>query len=64
MFTVQLDLSSTGTMISLACLSSESHNLQRVFCPGGGGGVVVPYLGYIGMCRAKGNGFFSLFSLK
>ena len=41
--------------ISLAYLSaSETHNLQRVFRPPGGG--VVPYLGYIGMCRAKGYG--------
>ena len=38
---------------SLALISSETYNLQRVFRPGGGGGVV-PYIGYIGMCRAKG----------
>ena len=24
-----------GALISLACLSSETHNLQRVFRPGG-----------------------------
>ena len=39
-------------LFSLACVSSETHNLQRFFHPGGGG--VVPYIGYIGMCRAKG----------
>ena len=47
-------------LISLACVSSETHNLQRVFRPGG---EVVPYIGYIGMCRAKGC-FFSCFGLK
>ena len=41
---------------SLALISSETYNLQRVFRPGGGG--VVPYIGYIGMCRAKGYIFF------
>ena len=40
--------------ISLACVSSETHNLQRAFRPGG----IVPYIGYIGLCRAKGFGFF------
>ena len=44
---------------SLACVSSETHNLQRVFRPGG----VVPYIGCIGMCRAK-TIFFSRFGLK
>ena len=45
--------------ISLACESSETDNLQRVFRPeGGGGGGVVPYIGYIGMCRAKEYVFF------
>ena len=45
---------------SLALISSETYNLQRVFRPGGGGGGV-PYIGYIGMCRAKGGVFFLLF---
>ena len=45
---------------SLACVSSETHNLQRVFRPGG----VVPYIGCIGMCRAKTIFFFSRFGLK
>ena len=40
--------------ISLACVSSETHNLQRAFRPGG----IVPYIGYIGLCRAKGFVFF------
>ena len=43
------------SFVSLACVSSETLNLQRVFRPGGGG--VVPFIGYIGMCRAKGYGF-------
>ena len=41
-------------LFSLACASRETHNLQRVFRPG----VVLPYIGYIGMCSAKGYGFF------
>ena len=43
-------------LVSLACVSSEIHNLQRVFRPVG----VVPYMGYIGMCRAKGYGFLAV----
>ena len=43
----------TICLISLACVSSETHNLQRVFRPGG----VVPYIGYMGMRGAKGYGF-------
>ena len=39
-------------IISLACVSWETHNLQRFLRPGGGGGV--PYIGYMGMCGAKG----------
>ena len=34
---------------SLPCVSSETHNLQRVFTRG-----LLPYIGYIGMCGAKG----------
>ena len=37
-------------VISLACVSSETHTMQRVFRPRG----VLPYIGYIGMCGAKG----------
>ena len=43
--------------VSLACVSSETHNLQRVSRPGGG---IVPYIGYIGMCRAKGYVFLAV----
>ena len=43
--------------ISLACVSSETNNLQRAFRPGG----IVPYIGYIGLCRAKGFVFFEPF---
>ena len=44
------------TLVSLACVSSETHNLQRVFRPGRGGGgwARVPYIGYVGMCGDKG----------
>ena len=43
-------------LVSFACVSSGTHNLQRVFRPGG----VVPYIGYIGMCRAKGYVFLGV----
>ena len=49
-------------IISLACVSSETHNLQCVSPPPGGG--VVPYIDYMGMCGAKGYVFSSRFGLK
>ena len=54
----------TICFISLACVSSETHNLRRVFRPGVGGKGVVPYIGYMDMCGAKGYVFFSRFDLK
>ena len=30
--------------------------------PGGGGGGVLPYMGYIGMCRCEGYGFQAVYS--
>ena len=47
-------------VISLAFVSSKTLNLQRVFRPGGGEGVLVPHIGYIGMCRAKGYDFLAV----
>ena len=44
------------SLFSLACVSSETHNLQRVFRPRG----VVPYIDYIGVCRAKGYVFLAV----
>ena len=46
----------TICLISLACVSSETHNLQCVFRPPRGGGEA-PYIGYMGMRGAKGYGF-------
>ena len=43
----------TKKVISLACVNSETHNQQRVFRPEG----VVPFIGYMDMCGAKGYGF-------
>ena len=48
------------TLVSVACVSSETHNLQRVFRPVGGG-VGVPYIGYVGVWGAKGYVFLQLF---
>ena len=47
-------------LISLAYVISETHNLQRVSRPPGGGEGVVPYMGYRGMCRAKGYVFLAV----
>ena len=44
-------------VISRACVSNETRNLQRVFRPGGG---ILLYIGYIGMCGAKGFGFLAV----
>ena len=49
----------TRHVISLACVSSDTHNLQCFFFPRGGG-EVVPYIGYVGMCRAKGYVFLAV----
>ena len=54
----QFDISN---IIILSFVSSDTHNLQRVFRPRGG---ALPYIGYIGMCIAIGYGFFSSFGLK
>ena len=35
---------------------------DRVQSPGGGGGGVLPYMGYIGMCRSEGYGFQAVYS--
>ena len=34
-----------------------------VNCYRGGGGGVLPYMGYIGMCRCKGYGFQAVYSM-
>ena len=44
-------------VISRACVSNETRNLQRVFRPGVG---VLSYIGYIGMCGAKGYGLLAV----
>ena len=40
--------------------------MNRVSCTrpgaGGGGGVVLPYMGYVGMCRCEGYGFQVVYS--
>ena len=44
------------SFITLTCVSSETHNLQRVFRPVG----VFPFMGCIGMFGAKGYGFLTV----
>ena len=48
------------SLIGSSCVSSETHNLQRVFSVTGLGGAVVPFIGYVGMCQAKGYGFLAI----
>ena len=55
-FYTKYDLLAKG-FFRLACVSIETHNLQRVFRSGG----VVPYMG---MCGAKGYGFQPFWSEK
>ena len=43
------------SLVSLAWVSSETHNLQRIFRVGRGG--VLPHIDHIGMCGTKGYGF-------
>ena len=40
--------------------STTSGSQWKVKCPGGGGGEVLPYVGYIGMCGPKGNRFLAV----
>ena len=37
-------------------------NSQPPACLGGGGGGILPYMGYIGMCRCEGYGFQAVYS--
>ena len=46
-------VSGNNRLASLACVSSETHNLQRVLRPRG----VLPYKGYMGICGARGYSF-------
>ena len=51
----------TGCGISFACLSGIRKQTGKgsVWCPGGGGGEVLPYMGYISCC--KGYGFQAVY---
>ena len=46
-----------------SCTGSNwvKHEIKQVCCPGGGGGVL-PYMFYIGMCRCEGYGFQAVYS--
>ena len=41
----------------MGLFSALSNKFPKVFSARGGGGGVLPYMGYIGMCGAKGYGF-------
>ena len=49
------------SVISLACISSETHNQQRVFRPGGGGGGLYRLYSYVPRHRVL---FLSRFGLR
>ena len=51
------------SFITLACVSSETHNLQRVFRSGGGGYSLI-WMGCIGMFGAQRVWFLNRFVLK
>ena len=40
----------------------RSHNTNYMAVCGPGGGGVLPYMGYIGMCRCEGYGFQAVYS--
>ena len=44
------------------CLSGEETRCKVSARVGGGGGRVLPYIGYIGMCRCEGYGFQAVYS--
>ena len=46
--------------ISVLFCSSSWHRL--IPWVGGGGGGLLPYMGYIGMCRCEGHGFQAVYS--
>ena len=39
-----------------------SYGVDGFSTRGGGGGGVLPYMGYIGMCRCEGYGFQAVYS--
>ena len=52
---------------SLIESSNNTHldsydDYRKVTVPGGGGGGVLPYMGYLGMCRCVGYGFQVVYS--
>ena len=45
-----------------ATTGNGKERVRRWGRPGGGGGGVRPYMGYIGMCRCEGYGFQAVYS--
>ena len=43
-------------------VKNNSKALQTIHVTGGGGGGVLPYMGYIGMCCCEGYGFQAVYS--
>ena len=48
---------------SVSIIISVTNKLHRTrYQPGGGGGGVLPHMGYIGMCRGEGYGFQAVYA--
>jgi len=61
-FSTLLQNELNSDFLSLACFTTHESNLSCDKSARGGG--VLPYLGYIGMCRCEGYGFQAVYSRK
>ena len=51
-----------GAQSESKTLSKTSFTDDLILRPQGGGGGMLPYMGYIGMCRCEGYGFQAVYS--
>ena len=47
--------------LKIALNQTMSEHTESAFYSGGGGGGVLPYMGYIGMCLGEGYGFQAIY---
>ena len=52
----------SGTQVLLFCLDSKKIASVETSKKMGGGGGVLPYMGYIGVCHCEGYGFQAVYS--
>ena len=61
-YNIQVNMQSdTSTMSGLNSKDQKTHSCEQGSSPGGGGGEVLPYIVYIGMCRCEGYGFQAVY---